>query len=63
MIYIIQKNCFIQEDSIGVVSIADTLSNLYLTISTYTFKKEMNDKKIITKLNLFMKNYYKKKKF
>lgn len=54
------KNYRISEDEHGIVSIADTISNFYITISNYNLSKKPNDIDLINMLNSFINETYKK---
>lgn len=52
------KSYFLIEDKEGIVSIYDSISNLSITISSHSIGKGMDDKKVIGKLNGFLKSYF-----
>ena len=54
------KSFSLKEDNDGIVTIADPVSELNITISSYSVDKGFDDKKLITHLNAFVKDYYNK---
>ncbi len=50
----------LKEDEDGIVTIYDSTSKITITISAYGIGKGMNDDKLITQLNDFVKSYFKK---
>ncbi|MFY8019681.1 MAG: hypothetical protein ACOVP1_00735 [Bacteroidia bacterium] len=54
------KSFSLKEDEDGIVTIYDSTSKITITISAYGIGKGMNDDKLITQLNDFVKSYFKK---
>lgn len=54
------KNYRILEDEHGIVSISDTISHFNITISNYNLSKKPSDVDLITMLNSFINETYKK---
>lgn len=54
------KNFVLNEDNEGIVTIADSASELNITISSYGFDQETTDEKLIQQLTEFVKNYHSK---
>ena len=54
------KSFILNEDSMGIVTIADSAFELNISISSYLVDKKINDEKLIEQLNGFVKNYFNK---